>query len=121
MAGAKENTYDYICFSDLAYEFNSSEQKKIESKIKRRLKYHKLGTYDQEHVNYIRDLKNDLLNEISAQDKSKYYQKSSSEYSDSKDFDLAKMKSDYSAKYDKVNSDEIADMITFAIYLYHLR
>ncbi len=33
-------SYDFICFSDLAYEFNDSDQIETESKIKRRLKYY---------------------------------------------------------------------------------
>jgi hypothetical protein len=63
----QENTYEFICFGDLAYEFDFSDRKEAERKIKRRLKYYHLGDYDQERVNYVRELKNDLYTEISLQ------------------------------------------------------
>jgi hypothetical protein len=43
MTDDKKQTYDFICFTDLAYEFDLSEKKEIEKKIKRRLKYYNLG------------------------------------------------------------------------------
>ena len=72
MTDNKEQTYDFICFTDLAYEFDFSEKKEIEKKIKRRLKYYNLGDYKQDRVEYIRQLKNDLYSEISKTTKSKY-------------------------------------------------
>jgi hypothetical protein len=117
----KSQTYDFICFTDLAYEFNVSEKKEIEKKIKRRLKYHKLGDYSQERVDYIRHLKNDVHTEISNTTTSKYFHKSDSIYAELNDFDVEMMTTDYNRKYDKVNRDELKGMINFAIYLYHLR
>ena len=57
MTDDKTQTYDFICFTDLAYEFDVCEKKEIEKKIKRRLKYHDLGDYNQGRVDYIRQLK----------------------------------------------------------------
>lgn len=121
MATDKEQTYDFICFSDLAYEFNFSDKKEIEKKIKQRLKYHSLGQYNQERVEYIRQLKNDLYSEISKTTKSKYFHKSKSNYDDLADFDSDRMTTDFSNQYDKVDKDELKEMIKFAVYLYHLR
>jgi hypothetical protein len=53
-----ENTYEFVCFGDLAYEFDLSNTKEAESKIKRRLKYYQLGAYEQNRVDYLRRLKN---------------------------------------------------------------
>jgi hypothetical protein len=105
METADNQTYDFICFTDLAYEFDFSEKKEIESKIKRRLKYYKLGDYNQERVDYIRNLKNDLYIEISKYSKSKYYNKSKSNYADLNDFNLNKMSIDtliFMIKYQKL-------------------
>jgi hypothetical protein len=118
---SKDQTYDFICFTDLAYEFDISKKKEIETKIKRRLKYHKLGKYNQERVDYIRQLKGDLYSEITKGSDSTYYHKSQSSFADLADFDTRRMSIDFHNKYNQVNMDELAAMINFAIYLYHLR
>ena len=116
-----EQTYDYICFTDLAHEFDHSNKIVIEKKIKRRLKYHQLGTYDQDRVDYLRHLKNDLYAEISLTTKSKYFQKSESDFADLDDFDFYRMTADFKLKYDKISIRDLQDIINFSIYLYHLR
>ncbi|NVK29051.1 MAG: hypothetical protein HWE14_13440 [Flavobacteriia bacterium] len=121
MTDDQKQTYNSICFTDLAYEFDFSDKKEIEKKIKRRLKYHKLGDYRQDRVDYIRELKNDLQNEISKTTKSKYFQKSKSNYADLADFDIERMTDDYHRNYDQVTKAELKGMIGFAIYLYHMR
>lgn len=85
------------------------------------LKYHDLGDYNQERVDYIRQLKNELYTEISQTVKSEYFHKSPSIYSELADFNVERMTDDYSKKYDKVDRNELTGMINFAIYLFHLR
>lgn len=114
-------TYDFICFTDLAYEFDFCEKKEAENKIKRKLKYYKSGEYNQERVDYIRQLKNDLYSEILKQTKSKYFHRSKSNYADQEDFDFEQMTIDYNKKYDKLNKNELSRMVLYAIYLYHMR
>jgi hypothetical protein len=114
-------TYDFICFTDLAYEFEFSEKNKIEKKIKRRLKYYNLGDYNQDRVDYLRQLKNDLYTEISSGTKSKYFNGSKSNYADLSDFNFDRMTSDYTKKYEKVDENEMKGLINYAIYLYHMR
>ncbi|MCL8008691.1 hypothetical protein M8845_14780 [Gelidibacter japonicus] len=116
-----DKTYDYICFSDVVYECDSSDFKKVEKKIKRRLKYYSLAAYDQERVAYIRVLKDELCREISLQSKSKYYSKSESKYADLSDFDISKMTSDYLETFTKINESDMAQILKFAIYIYYLR
>src|SRR5690349_21257318 len=121
MIEEKDQTYDFVCFTDLAYEFDTTQKKKIEQKIKRRLKYYKLGNYDQEKVEYIRQLKNELCSEISLNAKSRYYNKSQSEYASLADFDTEKMTADYALRYERVDRNELREMIYFAVNLYYMR
>jgi hypothetical protein len=121
MEQANQQTYDLICFTDLAYEFDFSDKKETERKIKRRLKYYGLGDYNQERTEYIRALKNDLYAEISLGSKSSYFQKSKSHYADLEDYKFEKMKLDYLKKYDSITEDDMNGILNFAIYLYHMR
>lgn len=114
-------TYDFVCFSELAYEFNNEKDKNIESKIKRSLRYYNLGKYDIERVNYLRLLQKELYVEISKFSNSKYYIGSHGVYADSKDFDFEKMKNEYLEKYCKISNEEMWSIINFSIYLYYLR
>ena len=121
MAEKIEQTFDYICFSDLAYEFDFSEPKEAEKKIKRKLRYYGLGKYDQERVEYVRNLKNDLFKEIRLYDKSEYYIPSKSEFAEFTDFDHFKMKVDFIKKYKKISVSDMSRILNFAIYLYYMR
>lgn len=119
----KENklTYDFICFSELVYEFDFSDKNEVEKKIKRRLHYYNLENYKQDRIDYIRQLKNNLYSEISLGAKSKYFHKSKSNFADLKDFDIIKMTVDFLDKYNEIDKDEMFGIINFAIYVYHLR
>lgn len=114
-------TYDFLCFTDLVYEFDVSKKKEVEKKIKRRLKYYKLGEYNQERVDYIRQLKNELYSEIAQTTQSKYFHKLESNYTELADFDVEQMTIDYHTQYNTIDKNELMEMIKFAIYLYHLR
>ena len=115
-------SYNFICCTTLIDEFDFSEIKRTNQKIKRKLKYYKLGDYDQIHIDYLRSLKNELQDEIHLYNKSKYYQKKNkSKYADLGDFDTDLMVNDYVEKYDKVSKSDMYGIINFAIYLYYLR
>ena len=85
------------------------------------MKYYNLGAYHQERIDYIRKLKNDLYQEISLHLKSKFYKNSTSHYTELKDFDVEKIKSDFGKKYNKIDSSDIDRILNFAVYLYHIR
>lgn len=121
MPAKQKLTYDFICFSNLAYEFDGYVSKTIDKKIKKQLKYHQLGDYNQERIDYIRTLKDDLKNEIGSHVQSKYYTKSNSEFTEIKDFNIEQMKVDYLKKYPKIEVNELMDILYFAVYLYHAR
>ena len=114
-------TYEYICFSDLVYEYDGSDSKVVETKIRRRLKYHNLAAYDQARVDYIRNLRNDLRQEILLQFRSKYYQKSETTYADLSDFNLDKMASDFLKAYPKITDLDMVEILKFAIYIFYMR
>lgn len=121
MAEIKDKSYDYTCFNDLAYEFDFSNPKETEIKIKQKLKYYNLGKYKQQRVDYIRLLKNNLFKEIRKETKSKYFKSSKSSYAEFTDFDLKRMKIDYLNQYDKINDSDMSAILNLAIYLYHMR
>lgn len=114
-------TYDFICFSDLVYEFNLSQKKVTEKKIRRRLKYYKLDPYNQQRVDYIRKLRNDLAAEIGLNSASLYYQKSNGIYAGLDDFNIHQMVADYCARFPDIDNAEMHAMINFALYTFHLR
>lgn len=114
-------SYDCICFNCLACEYDPTESKETERKIKKRLRYHRAGPYDQERVEYIRKLRIDLYLEFAAPVKSKYYSKTDSEYSSPDDFNIDMMTEDYSRIYNRIDEDDMRQMILFAEYLYYLR
>jgi regulator of sigma D len=121
MAEYQGKTYNYVCFSELAYESDFSDKKEIEKKIRRRLKYYKLSEYSQERVDYIRALKNDLYKEISSRAESSYFKKTESIYAEYDDFNIEKMIADYGRKYDRVDEKDMTAILGFAVYLFHTR
>lgn len=115
-----KQTYDYVCFTDLAYEYNNA--KETEKKIKRRLKYHQLGKYDQERVDYLRLLKNDLAAVFSSGPASGYYDKTKTTgFADISDFNITRMHTDYCKAYDRIDPEEMNDLLYFSAYLFHTR
>lgn len=62
-----------VILAVLVYEFRSDEHKVSEAKIKKRLRYHKLGPYKQEEVDLLRQFKDALQNEIGRGHRSNYY------------------------------------------------
>lgn len=116
-----KQTYDFICFTDLAYEFDFSDKKEAERKIKKRLKYYNLAEYNQDRIEYIRQLKNELYLEISKTTKSKYFHKTKSNYAELEDFNFNLMTMDFNTKYPTIEKNDLMGMINYAIYLYHLR
>lgn len=116
-----KKTYDFICFSELAYELDFSNPKAIEKKIKRRLKYYNFGAYNQKHIDYIRELKDYLYQEISLKSKSKYYKKTASDYLELNDFDMKRLKLDTLKKYQEIDSADMDRILNFSVYLYYIR
>lgn len=114
-------SYDYICFSELVYEFDDSVRKNVETKIKRRLKYYAAGAFDAERADLLRGLKKEMYAEITSGCASPHFKKTDSPYTVLADFDTAGMAADYCAKYPAVAQEDMAYMVQFAVYLFYTR
>jgi len=113
--------YDNAALQFLVYEFSDNEISDVNVKIKRKVKRDNLGVYDQEHIDYLRELKNIIKTEIEKHTKSKYYTQRHGEYSNINDFDTEKMTNDYYNKYKSISKNVISSFIELAIYVYYLR
>lgn len=105
----------------LAYEYGDNKIKDSEKKIKAKLKYNKLGVYDEARVDMLRALTQELSKEIHLQNKSSYFSKSAKEYSDIEDFDHKKMSDDLAPKYPSIERKELGSIVGMAIHLFHCR
>jgi len=114
-------TYDETLFQALAYEFGPDDRREAERKIRRALKRHRLGTYNQERVDEIRSLKDELQSEIGRFAGSKYYLNSTGPVADMANFDFERMLADYSGKYPRIARAELGRMLNIALYVYYLR
>ncbi|MBL7910962.1 MAG: hypothetical protein JNJ41_07905 [Bacteroidia bacterium] len=114
-------TYDYSCFMVLAYEYGENKIKDSEKKIKAKLKYNKLGAYDEARVNKLRELKEELSKEIQLQNRSVYFKKSANEFCDMEDFNYKKMADDLSKKYSTIDRKEVDSIVGTAVHLFHCR
>jgi hypothetical protein len=114
-------TYNFICFSELVYEWDFSDKLDVENRIKKRIKSLKNEIYDQSKIEYIRELRNELFKEISLRSKSKYFIITNSHYADLEDFDIEKMKADYQERYNKLNLEDLFKILNFAVYVFYMR
>ena len=94
---------------------------KPSARIKRRLRYHKLGEYKKERVDYIRALKNALCAELSNPYRSAYYKNPPSGLAGLNDFDEAGLKKKYQKIFSRIADEDFYTIIAFAIYWYYLR
>ena len=117
----RNETYDFICFSELAYEWNGSDREKVEIKIKNRINKLVNQKYNQKRVDYIRLLRNELFEEISLRNESKYYINNNLKYADLGDFDSNKMLLDFTRKYNQISETDLLNIIEMAIYLFYMR
>lgn len=114
-------SYDYFIFKELVYEYAPSVMSETEARIKRKLKYHKLGPYNQSRVDYIRSLKETLASEIRLERASKYFKKTASRFAVIDDFDVASMAKDYSLLYQDLTVEDLRDMIGWGIHMLYTR
>lgn len=117
----RKETYDFICFSELAYEWDESDREKVEIKLKNRINKITNQKYNQNRVDYIRLLRNELFGEISLRNESKYFINNNLKYADLGDFDSNKMLLDFMKKYDQINETDLLNIIEMAIFLFYVR
>lgn len=105
----------------LAYEFADDEPSDAERKIRRRLRYHRLGPYRQERVDRLRRFKDEVQSEIQRGHRSSYFISSHGPYAAMEDFDVERMIGDLAASYPDISREQVAAFVRFAVYLYYLR
>jgi hypothetical protein len=117
----KPDNPDQVIFSVLVYEFRADEHGKSEATIRRRLRYHGLGPYDQERVELLRRLKDSLRVEIGRHQHSRYYLEPHGEYAAMEDFDVPRLVDDCCAEFLEVARADIESFVQFAVFTYYLR
>jgi hypothetical protein len=117
----KPETAAEVILGVLVYEFEYSDRGEAETKIKKRLRYYKLGPYNQEEVDLLRRLKDSLQAEIRGYQQSKFYVGVHGKYAAIEDFDVARMISEYRAMFPEVRPAEFEWFVRFAIFTYYAR
>jgi hypothetical protein len=112
---------DEVMLDVVIWEFPSDDPKEAERKIRRRLRHHDLGPFQQERVELLRRLKNETYSEIRREGQSRYFAGRHGDHSAVEDFDIDRLIGDLSASYPDVPREEIERFIPWAIYLYYLR
>jgi len=114
-------TYENEALSVLAYEFPFSDKAEAERKIKQRLRRKKFGGYDAERIEVLRQLKNELQEEIGKFEKSRFFTEFHGKYSDMRDFDVARLTAEMVERFPQVPKEEIENFVPFCVFLYYLR
>lgn len=112
---------DAVILDVLAYEFAGDAPCDTERKIRRRLRYHRLGPYQQERVDLLRRFKAEVQSEIQQGHRSCYFVGSDGPYAAMEDFDVQRMIKELAASYPNISPEQIAAFVHFAVYLYYLR
>jgi len=114
-------TYEGEVLGVLAFEFSFSDQAESERKIKRRIRDKNLGSYDQTRINTLRSFKDDIQQELSKFQRSKFYTQPHGKYADMQDWDLDALKQYMKAIHPDVPEIAINGFLPYAVFLYYLR
>lgn len=117
----KPDTPAQVILGVLVYEFRPEDRSKSEETVKRRLRYYRVGSYDQNQVDLLRRFKESLAAEISLRAGSRYYLGPHGTFAALEDFDVERMVADYHAAFPDVGVSEIEWFVPFALYVYYLR
>jgi hypothetical protein len=112
---------DTIALDGLVYEFDFDDHAEAERKIRRRLRYHGLGPYQQGRVDLLRKFKDQVRSEIHRGVQSHYFLGSNGHYAAMQDFDVERMIRDLADSYPDIPLTEIKAFVPFAVYLYYMR
>jgi hypothetical protein len=116
-----KTTYEYACFGVFMNAFADEDVNVIKRRIKSRLRYYKLGKFDQDRVNTVKKVHDELLEEFSRATASQYYIKTTGKYADPGDFDLDRMVRDYRRKYSAISKGDLIGMMNYSIFYYYLK
>ena len=114
-------TYEGEALRVLAYEFPSSKKSEAEIKIRELLTEHNLGDFDQARIEVLRQIKNELQEEISKGRKSSFYTHSHGQFAELRDFNTVKLAAYIAERYQNVPKIAIENFVNYAVYVYYLR
>jgi len=114
-------TYESEALGVLAYEFPFHDKAEAEAKIKARLQRKKLGPYDAERIGLLRQMKDELKDEIGKGPQSSYFTQYHDKYVDMRDFDVPRLTRETIARYPQIPETEIHSFVPFCILLYYLK
>lgn len=114
-------THDDVVLWVLGYEFPTCDRQESERKIRQRLRYRKLGAYNQQRVDRLRLFKDAIQQEVHRGEKSRYYTGSHGKFTDMQDFDRESMRRDYGKQFPKIPRRAIRWFVEFAVFTYHVR
>jgi hypothetical protein len=117
----KPETAAEVILGVLVYEFDFDDPRETETKIKKRLRYYKLGPFEQAEVDLLRRLKDSLQAEIGKFGESKYYAGPHGKYAAMENFDTGRMIADYKAMFPEVRAAKIEWFVQFAVFSYYIR
>ncbi|HEX7506956.1 MAG TPA: hypothetical protein VF550_09300 [Polyangia bacterium] len=118
---SKKETYEWVCYTILAYEIAGESAALAERKIKRKLRVAELGPYDQERVDSLRRLRDVLKREIRLYSKSKYYRGPTGTTANLEDYDFDKLVEDTCRDFPAISEVDMRGIVNFSLYLYYLR
>src|SRR5262245_45677939 len=102
MKAKQPPTFESEALSVLVYEFPFSEKTEAERKIKQRLRRKKLGTYDAERIEILRQFKNELQQEIGKYKESRFFTEFHGKYSEMRDFDIPRFIAEMSERFPQI-------------------
>lgn len=117
----QEETYDYAAFAVLVYEFGADDPRVADRKIRGALKRKQLGAFDEARIGRLRQLKNDLQQELQNPRSSPYFRGPTSTFASPEDFDQVKLTEALARKYAPLDAADLGRMVSLSIYVYYLR
>ncbi len=117
----KPDTAEKVVLAVLIYEFRADARHESDKTIKKRLRYYRLGPYEQERVDLLRRFKDSLQKEIGRHHRSGYYLGPHGEFAAMEDFDVKRIVADYRTQYPGIDVSEIEWFVPFAVFTYYLR
>ena len=102
-------------------EFDFTDTKEVDLKIRDQLKKKKLGDFDPVIISDLRDFKNAIQTELHQASRSRYFTHTHGQYCDIRDFDLQRLATDMVAKFSSLSRDVIARFLPNATFYYYLK
>jgi len=115
------DAYAIEALRHLLPEFDFTDTKAVDAKIREQLKKKKLGEFDPVMLSALRDFKNVVQAELYLASKSHYFTHTHGQYCDIRDFDLERLATEMVAKFPNISRDVIERFLPNATLYYYLK